>query len=136
MAGKCSSKRWDTRKRNLSPNVEILSLNLNPLPQGRGCGRGFYFGVFRREWRGDGSSELWVYLSESHGVKWGTEPACVRSHYLHQCFLSRFLWISSPIFTLSCLVMVKDTCLCYEYSNREVQGPLERQGLNLLTSEG
>ena len=39
-------------------------------------------------------------------------------------------------FLLSCLVTVKDTCWCYEYGNREVQDPLEGQGLNLLTSEG
>ena len=57
----------------MSPNVEILSLSLNPLPQGRGCGSGFYFGVFRTEWWGDGSSEFWVYLSERNGVKWDTD---------------------------------------------------------------
>ena len=66
----------------------------------------------------------------------GHRPACVRSFYLHQYSLSRSLWLSSPIFTLSCLVMAKDTCLYHDYSNRDIQGPLERQRLNLLTSEG
>lgn len=124
-------------KKYFSPNIEILSPSLNPLPQVRGCSSGFHFRVFKKELGGGRwSSEFWGYLFGSHDVKWDTEHTCVRSYYLHQYFLSRLLWISNPFLTLSFLVVVKDTSLCHDYGNRKVQGLLERQRLNLLTSEG
>ncbi|KAB1280553.1 Angiopoietin-1 receptor [Camelus dromedarius] len=67
-----------------------------------GAVAGFHFREFRRV---QVSSEFRGYISESHGVLWDTKPAYVRSYY----YINIFLWIASPIVTLSCLVMVKVT---------------------------